>query len=113
MCIVIKFEVDQLQMWIMGRLVKFKCGNVSLKQKTQRAQPLNQLWTSAGVRRLPISWAQSPSGVHPYTWLLEQTKAFLRTAMSFLSHPMAPPFPSWLHRVCVVHSEEFTLTAKT
>ena len=101
MCIVIKFEVYQLQRWVKGRLVRFKCWQLFLKQ-TQRAQQLNQLWTSAGVRRLPNSRAESPSEVHPYTWYFEQTQAFLHTVMSFPSHPSAPLFPSWLHTVCAV-----------
>lgn len=104
MCIVIKFEVYQLQMWVMGRLVRFECWQFFFKAKdTESSAAKSALDINWGEEAL-ISWAESPSEVHPYTWNFEQTKAFLHTAMSFLSHPLAPLFPSWLHTVCVVHS---------
>lgn len=101
MCIVIKSEVYQLQRWVRGRLARFKCWQLFLKQ-IQRAQQLNQLWTSAGVRRLPISRAESPSEVHPYTWYFEQTHAFLRTACGVFSVPPFGPSVSFMasHSLC-------------
>lgn len=103
-CIVIKFEVYQLQMWVMGRLVKFKCWQLFFKAKNTGSSAAKSALDICWVRRLPVSWAQSPSEVRPYPWHAEQSKAFPRTALSFLSHPLAPPSPSWLHTVCVVHS---------
>ena len=87
MCIVIKFEVDQLQMWVMGRLVKFKCWQLFFKAKNTESSAAKSALDICWVRRLPSSWAQSPSEAHPYTWPLEQTKAFPHTAVSSV-----PPF---------------------
>lgn len=50
MCIVIKFEVDQLQMWIMGRLVKFKCWQRFFKAKNTES--------SATKSALDICWGE-------------------------------------------------------
>lgn len=101
MCIVIKFEVDQLQMWVMGRLVKFKCWQLFFKAKNTESSAAKSALDICWVRRLPISWAQSLSGVHPYTWPPEQTKAFLRT-VSVFSVPPFGPFVSFMasHSLC-------------
>lgn len=77
MCIVIKFEAYQLQMWEMGRLVKFKCWQLFFKAKNTESSAAKSALDTCWVRRLPISWAQSLFEVHPYTWPSEQTKAFL------------------------------------
>lgn len=50
MCIVIKFEVDQLQMWVMGRLVKFKCWQLFFKAKNTES--------SAAKSALDICWGE-------------------------------------------------------
>lgn len=50
MCIVIKFEVYQLQMWVMGRLVRFKCWQLFFKAKNTES--------SAAKSALDICWGE-------------------------------------------------------
>lgn len=50
LCIVIKFEVDQLQMWGMGRMVKFKCWQLFFKAKNTES--------SAAKSALDICWGE-------------------------------------------------------
>lgn len=101
MCIVIKFEVYQLQMWVMGRLVKFKCWQLFFKANNTENSAAKSALDICWVRRLPISWAQSPSEVHPYTWHFEQTQS-LPVYCNVFSVPPFGPSVSFMasHSLC-------------
>lgn len=101
MCIVIKFEVYQLQMWVMGRLVRFKCWQLFFKAKNTES--------SAAKSALDICWGEEAahllgrkpvrgSSLHLVLWANQSLPAFC----SVLSVPPFGPSVSFMasHSLC-------------